>query len=78
MVISGKFTYLNSEIKQGVKDPTKNYHYVLLMQGTETLQCMTDADTYNISIPQLDKFSDVNCVFDFNPVFKSLRLVSID
>ncbi|RHO00465.1 hypothetical protein DW266_10265 [Blautia sp. AM22-22LB] len=77
MLVKGKCVFLNSDKKQGIKDPTKTYYSVLLMQGTETLNCGVSEEIYNKELPQMNQFESVECGFDFNPTFKSMRLVDI-
>ena len=47
------------------------------MQGTETLNCGVSEEIYNKELPQMNQFESVECGFDFNPTFKSMRLVDI-
>lgn len=42
MVLTGRFQLLNTDVRSGVKDPNKKYNVVLLMQGTDTIQCMCE------------------------------------
>lgn len=74
MLLTGQCTLLNTEKKQGIKDPSKVYFNVLLMQDSQTVNCMTDEKLYNGVLSQIPQFTPVNCEFDFNPVFKSMRL----
>ena len=73
MRVEGTFQYLSSEIRPGYKDPSKMCNIVLLMQGTETADFMTDEESYQRfqGIKQLEK---VKVVFDYNARFRSLRL----
>lgn len=73
MKMNGEYVLLSTEKRVGIKDPTKVYPMVLLMQGTETLDCMTDEAVYN-ELQAIPQYSKVFCTFDYNHRFKSLRL----
>ena len=57
MLVKGKCVFLNSDKKQGIKDPTKTYYSVLLMQGTETLNCGVSEEIYNKELPQMNQLN---------------------
>lgn len=77
MLVNANCVYLSSEKKQGIKDPTKTYYNALLMQNTDTLICSVPEAIFNTELSQLNQFESVFCSFDFNPVYKSMRLVDI-
>lgn len=77
MRLRGKFIYLNTDLRTGVKDPSKQYYMVALMQGAETttLMCM-DAGVYN-ELQQMPQFSEVNLEVEYNVKYGSARVVSV-
>lgn len=77
MLVNANCVYLSSDKKQGIKDPTKTYYSVLLMQNTDTLTCSVPEAIFNTELPQLNQFESVFCSFEFNPTYKSMRLVDI-
>lgn len=77
MILTGEAVYLNSELKQGKKDPNRTYCMVLLMSGTQTLEVMCDTSLFNGDLTTVDQFTPCLCEFEYNTLYKSLKLVGI-
>lgn len=73
-----KFTadvkYLNRESKQGIKDPTKTYHNVLVMQGADAPTFSCDEQVYN-RLDGLKETDPIVAVFEYNAQYRSVKLI---
>lgn len=77
MRLRGKFIYLNTDIRTGVKDPTKQYYMVALMQGAETMTLMcVDSTVYN-ELRGINQFSEVNLELEYNVRYNNCRVVGL-
>ncbi len=77
MVLTGRFQLLNTDVRSGVKDPNKKYNVVLLMQGTDTIQCMCEDTQLFEKIRACKQLSDLEIHFDYNAKFGSLRIKDV-
>lgn len=77
MLLTAQCVFLNAEEKAGIKDPNKTYYTVLLMQGAEAVTCMTEAKIFHEVLPSIHQYSSIDCEFDYNVQFKSMRLVGV-
>lgn len=77
MKLMGEAVFLNAEVKQGKKDPNNTYCMALLMSGTNTLEVLLDTTLYNGVLSQIPQFTKCECEFEYNTLYKSLRLVGI-
>lgn len=77
MILTGDAVFLNAESKQGYSDPNKTYYNALLMQGTNTVNVSVDRNLFIGELASIKQFTPCFCKFEYNTVYKSLKLLSI-
>lgn len=77
MKLTGEFILLNLEQRQGVKDKSKTYSFVALMQGCETFNCIAEEDVFT-NLSTVKQFTPVVLDLDFNAQYKSIKVVGIE
>lgn len=77
MKLNGEFIYLNSEERTGVKDPSKTYYFVALMQGAETVTLMCQDKAVYEEISKCQQFSPVILNFEYNDRYGRCRVVGL-
>ena len=68
MKVNGVVRFLGSEKKTSKKG--NDYHVVLMQQGVETLNCMSDIEI------NLEYGQEFVATFEFNPQYKTVKLIS--
>lgn len=77
MKFHGTFFYQGFSSRPGVKDPSKIYNEVSLLDETEQLRCSVSTDLIKNVLPAIKRFTPCDCTFDYNTRFNSLRLIEI-
>lgn len=73
MEFRAEVKYLNREMKPGVKDPTKTYYKVLVMQGAQAPDFDCKEAVYN-RMDGLKEMQPITAIFDYNPQYRSIML----
>lgn len=68
--------YLNCESTVGVKDPSKTYYFVLLMQGTDTIKLTCNSELFE-EVKIFKPMQDINVELSYNSTYKSLKLIGL-
>lgn len=69
--------YQGSESRSGIKDPTKIYYEVSLLDDVDQLKCFTNQELFDKILPGIPRFAPCNCTFELNTRFNTLRLIDI-
>ena len=77
MILTGRFQLLNTDVRSGVKDPNKNYNVVLLMQGTDTIQCMCEDSVLFEKLRACKQLAELDIHFVYNAKYGSLRIQDV-
>ena len=77
MKLSATCIFQGFETRSGIKDPTKIYNEVALLDGMDQLRCTVDPALVEKVLPGIAQYSRCNCTFELNTRFNSLRLVGI-
>lgn len=77
MKMYGNFIYQGLMSRPGVKDPSKVWNEVSLLDDFDQLKCMVTADLVDKVLPSIKPFTPCSCTFEYNARFASFRLVDI-
>ena len=77
MKLTATCIFQGFESRPGVKDPTKVYHEVALLDGMDQLRCSVNSDLLDKTLPGIPQYTPCKCTFDLNVRYNSLRLMDI-
>ena len=69
--------YQGYESRPGVKDPSKIYTEVGLLDGLDQVRCSVEPSLIEKVLPSIPPFQKCKCTFEFNVRFNSLKLMDI-
>lgn len=61
----------------GIKDPTKTYYEVSLLDDVDQLRCSTSQEVFDKVLPGIPKFASCKCTFELNVRYNSFKLLDI-
>lgn len=77
MQMSANCIFQGFQSRPGVKDPTKIYTEVALLDGMDQLRCSVEQSLIDKVLPGIPQYAMCKCRFDLNVRFNSLKLVDI-
>ena len=77
MILYGDFYYQGSESRAGVKDPSKIYYEVSLLDDNDQVKCSVSPELFNTVLPGIKRFAPCKCKFNLNPTYSTLKLLEI-
>lgn len=76
MKLIGKFRLAGVKARPGFKDPSKMTYQALFVDGVDSFRVWLDDKQYD-SLMHIEPYTEVEVVFDFNPVTDRLNFVNL-
>lgn len=77
MKLSGSLKFLGVEKRVGFRDPSQTFYVCGFAQGLDSLRVYVDAEAFGV-YSTLEPYTDVEAVFDYNPVSGKMNLLGIN
>ena len=76
MKLIGKFRLAGVLARPGFRDSSRMTYQALFVDGVDSIRIWLDGEQYD-SLSHIEPYTEVEVVFDFNPVTNRLNLVNV-